>query len=490
MFRLFAAVALCATAAAQEPAGLLTYSHENVLGTSMTLRVATADAKVGAAVERAALAEIERLDKILSRWRADSELSRFNRSSGPFEASPELLSVVRACSAWRVRTEGAFHAGIQPAVELWAQAEKAGKLPSAPAREAVRKALQQPQIRVDSAAGTIERRGAATIYPDALAKGAIIDRALAAGLKAAPGLRGLSLDIGGDLRVRGMAHASKDLAWVVEVADPQRPADNAAPLARLALSERAVATSGDYARYYTIAGQRFSHVLDPRWVWPANKARSATVVALDAQTADALATALHVLGPAGVKLAEGMDGVECLIIDAEGRPHASRGWKRLLHTGRAAPRRVGWPIGELLAISLELPRIRSRRYRRPYVAVWIEDEAGKPVRTLAVWGDERKYLRDLRSWWRFARSSSALVRSVTRATRRPGSYELVWDGTDDGGQPLVAGSYTVHIEVVREHGGREHRRQAIVCGKQAQQAAIEGKEELGKVTLRYGKYER
>jgi hypothetical protein len=139
-----------------------------------------------------------------------------------------------------------------------------------------------------------------------------------------------------------------------------------------------------------------------------------------------------------------------------------------------------------VSITLTLPTIASKRYRRPYVAVWIEDEQKKPVRTLTVWGSAPRYQKDLTYWWQFAQSDKALIKSVTRATRPPGQYQLAWNGSDDGGKRLPQGTYTVVVEVRREHGKHVRQSGTIKCGAEPATAKLEKNVETDETKLEYG----
>jgi hypothetical protein len=275
-----------------------------------------------------------------------------------------------------------------------------------------------------------------------------------------------------------------------------------------------VATSGGYQRYYTVAGRRHSHLLDPRTGRPAGEVAGATVVAPDNVTANALATALCVLTPAeGLRLVAATPGAECLLVDRAGTQFRSAGLPALEVPlpgrdllARADPkddtpkkdppkddkpkedaRTDAWPEGCQVTIGLELPTVKGFRVRRPYVAVWLEDARGKTVRTISVWGNSPKYLRTLTDWWKVAGNDSALVRSVTRATRGPGKYEVVWDGKDNKGDPLPQGTYTVRVEVHREHGKHFTQTGEIKCGADADKVTLEKNAETEATVVEYGK---
>jgi hypothetical protein len=99
-------------------------------------------------------------------------------------------------------------------------------------------------------------------------------------------------------------------------------------------------------------------------------------------------------------------------------------------------------------------------YHPPYVASWIENEQGKPVRTLLLWREQAKWLKDIRRWWRkVGKKDAVFVDGITSATRVTGKYPLSFLAQNDEKESLKKGKYTLFIEVVRENGGRAIIRQ-------------------------------
>jgi thiamine biosynthesis lipoprotein len=414
---------MAAAALAPAPGGAPVWRlHQpHVLGASLDLAVVTADAAAALAAWRAARGEIDRLDAVLSRWRPDSLFSQGG-------ASATLEGVVAAADRWRQATGGAFD---------------------------------------------VRRGGGLDL--DGIAKGHVIDRALEAAGRV-PGVDGLMLDIGGDLRVWGRAPSAD--GWRVGVADPGRLQDNAEPAEVLRLSEGALAFSGP--------GLRGPHVLGQDG---APSLASAAVFAPTAIDADALSTALCAMAPAqGLALVRGLDGFEALVIDADGRRHASAGWAALKE-----PRLIlaqapsAWPTGFQLTIDYEIPRQSNGRAQPPYVVVWITNAAGAPVRTLAAMGTDARFIDENYIWWRrVGRLMGRGVDAVAKPTRRPGRYSLVWDGRDDKGEPAPQGRYTVHVEASREHGGHAYQTLDLALGAQAVNAEAAGADELGPAAVHYG----
>ena len=147
-----------------------------------------------------------------------------------------------------------------------------------------------------------------------------------------------------------------------------------------------------------------------------------------------------------------------------------------------------WPEDHQVRIELELnKKPPGKKYRRPYLAVWIEDAKGRRVRTVTVRGRKSKYLKTLTGWWKEAPRDKDDLKAITRATRSGGRYLLVWDGRDDEGRPLPRGTYIVRIDVHREHG-RHYKDMAgkIECGGKPAEGKMKGNVEIRGVRITYG----
>ena len=121
------------------------------------------------------------------------------------------------------------------------------------------------------------------------------------------------------------------------------------------------------------------------------------------------------------------------------------------------------------------------RVRNPYVAVWLEDGDGELVKTVALWFLQTqkgtRWLSDLRRWTSID-GSSASVDTISSATRTPGDYAVVWDGTDTDGQMVAAGEYYVCIESAREHGPYSLIREAVTVANSDMTLALADDGEL------------
>jgi thiamine biosynthesis lipoprotein len=230
----------------------------------------------------------------MSTYDSGSELSCLNRAATgervPLSGSTvEVLEEARRLSE---RTGGAFDVTVRPLMKLWESSARRDRVPSAAELKTARRrmGLENLDLGPDSATKHLE---ALEISLDAIAKGYAIHRAVEA--MRGHGLTGGLVDVGGDIECFGRPLDGR--AWRIAVQHP-RSADRLLTLELGGqLPGRAVCTSGDYRRYMTIAGRRYSHIIDPRSGRPAEAAASVTVIGPDAFQADGWATALSVLGP-------------------------------------------------------------------------------------------------------------------------------------------------------------------------------------------------
>lgn len=142
-------------------------------------------------------------------------------------------------------------------------------------------------------------------------------------------------------------------------------------------------------------------------------------------------------------------------------------------------------LAETVTINVTVPTINETPYHRPYMAVWVETLERNGLYTIAVWHEKKKWLKDLRQWWRkLGRENSGQYDAVTKATPKPGHYELKWDAKGFGDKPLKAGEYYLCIEAAREDGGRDFMKQKILLGSsQTQTYALKSKTEIGPINI-------
>lgn len=291
------------------------------MGTTWSIRVVAPADGSSVALEplrERVTAQIENLENVFSTWLPESEVSRFNAYPGQdwFPVSPVFLVVLKQAIEVSELSHGAFDPTVSPLVELWGfgASGEAGQMPrSEPGGLSGREAGQPPpqenverllgstgfshlQLRDTPPAVRRTRRGVQLDF-SAIAKGYAVDEVW--GLLSEAGLSDYLVEIGGEVRTRGMRADGR--AWSIGIESPDRTGVTEA----VPLRDAAIATSGDYRNFFEHEDERYSHVLDPRTGWPVSHGLSSvTVIASSAATADALATALLVLGPdTGLRLA-------------------------------------------------------------------------------------------------------------------------------------------------------------------------------------------
>ena len=484
-------LAFSGAASAQSPTEVRIFHHENVLGTSLELKLKTTSDVQAARVEAAVLNEIDRENRILSAWSSTSEFSRWTRTHNtPVHVSPELFDVLSLFDHWRDQTNGALDASAETAVRAWKFAAVENRQPTEAELQKAVETMQRPHWSLDPAHRTATHLDDAPIALNSFAKSYIAGHAADAALSA--GATGVLLNIGGDIVLRGA------ITERVAITDPRAAAENDEPIDLLRLSNRTIATSGDYRRGFDIHGTHYSHIIDPRTAQPAESVISSTVIAADPATAGALATAFSVMTPEqSRRVAASLPNIDYLLITRDGQTITSRNWSSRelprLQSAAYAPAKTAAPAMDLL-ITVELARLDDPRYRRPYVAVWVEDADRFPVRTLALWFQKPRWLPELKSWYhadqvRNLAEGTDLSTTVSSATRSPGKYTLRWDGKDNAGKPVKPGKYTIMIEATREHGTYGLIKQEINWdGKTVAQFTPAGNKEIASASFDYGKH--
>lgn len=471
----------------EKPSRLYVSHFENVLGTSLQLKVSAVSEKQAERAEAAALAEISRLQKILSGYDKTSEFSQWMATNGQaVKVSPELFEVLSLFEQWKNRTGGALDASAQVIGNVWKQAETKKQLPSIEELNRAVAEVKKEHWKLDAATGTATHTSNTPLMLNSFAKSYIIQKAADAALSV-ENVKGVVVNIGGDIVIKGGVDET------VQVSNPKADAENDAPIGQLQLNNKAIATSGNYRRGEWIDGKWYSHIVDPRTGIPAGEIISATVVASNATDAGALATAFNVLTPEeSKKLAATIPGTEYLLVTRNGEKIASKGWnaelKNTVTSVKPAPDQ--WNPDYELVVNLELAQMQGFA-RRPFVAVWITDKDKNTVRTIAVWYNKERWLHELRAWYssNFSKftGDAGNMTTISSATRSAGKYALKWDGKDDKGNYVKPGKYTINIEAVREHGGYDLLSEEINCSNKAQQVGLKGKAELGEVVLDYRK---
>lgn len=244
--------------------------------------------------QRAVAAALDGVDQAMSTWKPDSELSRLNRHEGPapFPLSKATREVLELSLEVSQRSGGAFDVTVGPLVDAWGFGPPGEREPpTEDAIAALREVVGSRHLEL-SEAGVTKAQPRVRVDLSAVAKGYGVDRAAAA--LEALGARRYLVEVGGELRARGLN--AEGAPWQVGV---ERPDPGARAVQRVVpLIDAALATSGDYRNFFERGGRRFSHTIDPRTGRPIEHAlASVSVVADTCARADAWATALNVLGP-------------------------------------------------------------------------------------------------------------------------------------------------------------------------------------------------
>ena len=428
----------------------VTEHFDGVLGTSMDITV------IGAAEGRAVgaigqtVAEVERLEALLSSYREDSEVARLNRLRELEQPSAELRALLDQCRRWAQLSQNRFSCKLGRVRTAWREAEHAQAPPDRVRLRRLARDIAATELAPDpDGSNPLRLPELVDLDPGGIAKGFIVDRALDAVREALPEAVAIKVDIGGDARYWGTPPRSD--GWQVGIG-PDGEAG------RLVLSDAAVAASGHSERGYRIGRRHYSHILAPRDGWPLADAPAAIVTAAQAVEADAIATALVSMPPQeAISWVSGMPGVEALLILDNGTQIASPGWR----AREQAPEGPG--PNARLRVEYTIPEIQAGEYRRPYLAIWISDADRQAVRNLLLLGESQRWARENSRWWRqVGRVDATILDGYALATRRPGRYAVTWDGYDDRGRPVATQQPLVlHVEAAREYGGHDYRRIAI-----------------------------
>jgi len=289
------------------------------LGTLVTVTVVHPDASAAGAMVDEAFAEITRLEAILSRYRPDSPLSRLNAVGSIDDAPAELLEVMAQALDYARMSAGAFDPTVAPLHHLYAsRAERGEGLPDAVAVASALPLVGYEGVRIEGAGVEFDRPGM-SVTLDGIAKGYVVDRTVATLVGA--GAERVLVDAGGDIASGGAR--SVDEPWTVAVQDPR---DEHGTIDLVRLAGGCIATSGDYLQWFT-EDRSAHHIIDPRTGHSPTHTASVSVVARTAMAADALSTAVMVLGPdAGVRLLEHLDGVEGLVVTKAGEAVRTKGF--------------------------------------------------------------------------------------------------------------------------------------------------------------------
>lgn len=262
----------------------------------------------------------DRIESLMSYHRSDSELNQVNRCAGekPVPVNPMTFEVLRRAIHFSEVSDGTFDVTVGPLVDLWRAAGQTNQPPTEEALAEARRKVGFQKLILDEKAMTVRfAEPGMRIDLGGIAKGYAVDKAVEAMKK--HGALGGMVDLGGNIGCFGRSPRGQE-KWRIGIQDPNVAPDDLSPskyLLVLELADVSVATSGDYRRFAMVEGHRQSHILDVRSGRSAEQLVSDTIIAPDAISADALSTAVNILGPeAGMALVERLPGIEAILIPA------------------------------------------------------------------------------------------------------------------------------------------------------------------------------
>lgn len=293
---------------------------EPIMGTDVTITVVAGSAEEGEQAIDAGMAELRRLDAMMSLYKDSSEISRVNAAAGksPVPVSPEMIEIVEDAARVSELSDGVFDITIGPLVVLWQMRLKEGKTPTDAEMARVRPLVNYRNIVIDKKSSTLYLRKPGMIMDLGGMKGYTADRAAAVIRKY--GVQNAVIAVAGDIWVLGIRDDGKQ--WRIGV---QHPRDREKTLMTLNLSNKYISTSGDYERFVIREKKRYHHIIDPRTGKPSSGVISATLIGDKGALIDPLSKVPFILGPEkGIALVKRLSA-EAIIIDDQGKIYTTEG---------------------------------------------------------------------------------------------------------------------------------------------------------------------
>jgi thiamine biosynthesis lipoprotein len=286
------------------------------LGTDVSITVGGVSQEQADRSLQAAFDELELVEQVMSLYRPNSQVSRLNRFREVAAPHPYLVEVLTAAAQISQQSEGAFDITVQPLWDLYAKSRASGQLPTEAQVEVARQSIDWRGVEVD--AGIRLRDPVQSITLNGIAQGFATDRVIAV-LRDA-GIRQAIINAG---EVGNLGQRSGSQPWTAGIQHPRQPD---AYSSVIALDDRSLATSGDYATTFTSDFAR-NHIFDPRTGDSPHELASASILAPTGLEADALSTAAMVLGvDRTMELIRSRDRVDALLILKSGRVLKTRGF--------------------------------------------------------------------------------------------------------------------------------------------------------------------
>jgi len=281
-----------------------------LMGTVVNITVIDRDMKKASRAADCAFKELQRIEKMFSSQDKSGEIYKLNQSEELkfFKTTPEVIFLLEESRKISDMSQGAFDVSVGPLVELWKGKLKKDEIPSEAEIQKKLSLVNYKNIEIDSRRNRIRlKKKGIKIDLGAIAKGYAIDRAVK--ILKENGIENSLVEAGGDLFASGKGKNKKN--WRIGVRNP-RGSDL---IFEFKCANQGVATSGDYERFKILNKKRFHHLIDPRTGLSESKVASVTIIAPDAMEADALATAVFILGEKkGISLIKKTKDLEGIVI--------------------------------------------------------------------------------------------------------------------------------------------------------------------------------
>ncbi len=310
-----------------EPPKRFEETHD-LMGTYVKV-VVYADEGIAEEAINAAFTRMEEIDRIATTWDSEGEAFKLNQTGYSDTPSDELLELINLSLYYSELTDGSFDITVQPLLDLWEYNPDADKqfweLDESTQKAEINEALKlvgPDQIIIRNNTIRFKEEGT-KITLGGIAKGYAVDEALEV-LKDM-GIKYALVDAGGDIGTLGSKPEGE--LWDIALVNPD---DTSEYLVDFKIKDKAVATSGNYERYFDPEA-KVGYIMDPKTGYSTTDSISVTIIAKNTTQADALATGVFVMGPEnGMRLVESLDDVEAFIVDADRIIHQSSGLSRYL----------------------------------------------------------------------------------------------------------------------------------------------------------------
>ncbi|MCU0344928.1 MAG: FAD:protein FMN transferase [Ignavibacterium sp.] len=290
-----------------------------LLGTVVEIQVRENDEKKAKDAITKAFTEIKRIDDLFTTYNEASSAWKINNSADSIiSVDPEIYNLIVLCDSITRLSNGSFDVSLDNLTKVWGFYTDDPQLPTKAEIDSslLNSGWQKITLLGDNKIIKKENVG---LNFGAIAKGYAVDKAIDVLKKL--GIKEALVNAGGEISVIG-----KD--WIVGV---QHPREINSIIKKIKLDEFTVATSGDYEQYFEVGGVRYHHILDPKTGYPSTGLQSVTIIYKSNTLADALATAVFVMGKEnGMKLIESLDDTEAMIIDSGGEIFYSSGFENFL----------------------------------------------------------------------------------------------------------------------------------------------------------------